>query len=161
MKTPRELLLQRHAPANEKLDAIREEAVRVAADVNRRTAADREFTFAATILHALAVPFRELIWPARRIWAGLVTVWVALAIFNFAQAGGREIMVAKSSVPAAEVRLAFQEQRRLLAEILGPPPAPVPAEPRHRRPQPRSQRQTDWRISTVGDEVTSLECLWA
>jgi hypothetical protein len=109
----------------------------------------------------LAKLWFELIWPARRIWAGLAAVWVALAIFNISQAGGRETVVAKSTVPAAEVRLAFQEQQRLLAEILGPPPAAAPAEPPRRNSRPRSERPTGWRISTVGDEATSLECLWA
>jgi hypothetical protein len=145
MKTPRELLLNRHAPANEKLDAIREEIVcGIATEVNRRTAPGREFRFAATVLQALAVPFRELIWPARRIWAGLAAVWVALAIFNFAQADRREIVVAKSTVPAAEVRMAFQEQQRLLTEILGPPPAATPADPP--KPvvsQPRSESRIE------------------
>jgi hypothetical protein len=109
----------------------------------------------------LAKLWFELIWPARRIWSGLAAVWVALAIFNISQAGGREVRAAKSTVPAAEVRLAFHEQQRLLAEILGPPPTAAPAEPPRRSPQPRSERQTNWRISTVGDEATSLECLWA
>jgi hypothetical protein len=83
----------------------------------------------------------ELIWPARRIWAGLAAVWVTLAIFNFTQGGGREVMVATATVPAAEVRLAFQEQQRLLAEILGPPLAAAVAEPPRRGPQPRSDRR--------------------
>jgi hypothetical protein len=158
MKTPRELLLKRHAAANEKLDAIRAEALRVAAEVNRRNPPVRELTFAATPLQALTIPFRELIWPARRVWAGLAAVWVALAVFHFAQADRRETVVAKSTMPASEVRLAFQEQQRLLGEILGPPPAAVP--PRH-SPPPRSERPAGWRISTVGDEVTSLKGLWA
>jgi len=133
------------------------ERVRVRADVFP------DSIVTASAGHSLPVRFLlkawfELIWPARRIWSGLAAVWVALAIFHMMQTGGREAMVAKSTVPTAEVRLAFQEQQRLLAEILGPPPAAVP--PR-RSPQPRSERQTDWRISTVGDQETSHQCLRA
>ena len=84
----------------------------------------------------------ELIWPVRRIWAGLSAVWLALAIFILSQADRSATVIAKSTVPAAEVRLAFQEQQRLLAEILGPPPAAAPAEPpRRNNTQPRSERR--------------------
>ena len=141
MKTPREILLNRHAPANEKLDAIRQKALRAAAEVNRRTVPGRKFTFAAAVFHALTVPFRELILPARHIWAGLAAVWMALAIFNFLHADHRETVVAKTAVPAMEMRLAFQEQQRLLAEILGQPPAAAPTEPPRRDHQPRSDRR--------------------
>ena len=47
MKTPREILLNGIRAAAPKLDAIRREVVKVAADVNRRKQPVRELTFAA------------------------------------------------------------------------------------------------------------------
>jgi len=91
----------------------------------------------------------ELIWPARRIWAGLAAVWLALVLFNFSQAGGRDALTAKSTVPAAEVRRALQERQVLLTELLGQPPAAAPAEPPRRSPphQPRSERRVTLRCA--------------
>lgn len=143
MKTPREILLARHQPAESKLDRIRRDAIRVAADVNRRSPTVRELTFAATALRALAVPFRELIWPCRRTWAGLAVVWVALLVFNLTQAERGQTVVAKSTISPGELRLALLEQQRLLTELIGPSPPASPAEPPSRpSPQPRSERHT-------------------
>ena len=51
MKTPREILLQRHRPADARLDAIRETAM--AAVVDRRES--------ATTQHFLVTAWRELV----------------------------------------------------------------------------------------------------
>lgn len=142
MKTPREILLARHQAAGTELDRIRRDAVRVAADVNRRSAPVRELTFAATAFRSLAIPFRELIWPCRRTWAGLAAVWVVLLVFNVTQAEPGQITVAKSTALTGELRLTFLEQQRLLDEFIGPPPSSSPGEPPRRpNPQPRSERR--------------------
>ena len=57
MKTPREILLERHRSAAPKLDAIRREVVEVAADVNRRKQPVRELTFAAALANAIRLSF--------------------------------------------------------------------------------------------------------
>jgi len=143
MKAPRDILLQKHQAADLKLDQLRRSVV---AQIGGQTAAEKHALPVAVILKL----WFELIWPARRIWAGLAAVWVALAVFNFSQADTRQRVVAKSQVPAAEMRMAFQEQQRLLAEILGPPPAPpTPAEPpRRNRAEPRSDRKSTERGET-------------
>lgn len=145
MKTPREILLARHQAAGPKLDHIRHETVQVAADVNRRIPSApliRELTFAATALRALEIPFRELIWPCRRTWAGLAAAWMALAVFNLAQSEPTHPALAKSTTSPAELRMAFAEQQRLLTELIGPSPQASPAAPLARpNPQPRSERR--------------------
>jgi hypothetical protein len=125
--------LQRQ-PLRQVPSAWREEIL-VAADVNRRNLPVRELTFAATV-------WRELIWPCRRIWVGLAPVWVALLVFNMTHSEHRQTVTAQSRIPPGEMRLALQEQQRILAEIIGPNPAASPAEP-PRRPnlQPRSERR--------------------
>jgi len=143
MKTPREVLLARHQAADAKLVRIRRDAVRVAADVNRRSAPVRELTFAPTVFQAFALPFRELIWPCRGTWAGLAAIWLVILAFNLTQTQRIQTVAAKSTTSPAEIRLAFLEQQRLLAEIIGPTAPAAPAEPPRRSiPQPRSERRT-------------------
>ncbi len=89
---------------------------------------------------ALRTAWRELIWPCRRTWAGLAAAWLGIAAFNLSHPDHREIVTAKSTIPPGEMRLALQEQCRILDEIIGPSLSLSPAEP-PRRPnnQPRSQ----------------------
>ena len=89
---------------------------------------------------ALRTGWCELIWPCRRTWAGLAAVWLGIAVFNLSHPNHREIVTAKSTMPPGEMRLVWQEQRSVLAEIIGPGLSRSPAEP-PRRPnnQPRSQ----------------------
>jgi hypothetical protein len=103
----------------------------------------------------------ELIWPSRRVWTGLAVVWVVLAVFELTQSGGRVFLAAQSSVPATEARLAFQDQQRLLVEILGRPPAVAPSEPPRPSPQPRSDRPNGRRSASVRDEITGFKCQWS
>jgi hypothetical protein len=112
----------------------------VAADVNRRNAPVRELTFAATFPVLL---WRELICPCRRIWVGLAPVWVALLVFNATHSDQNQPKIAKSTMAPGEMRLALQDQQRILAEIIGPQWPTSPAEP-PRRPnnQPRSEQQS-------------------
>lgn len=140
MKTPREILLKHHAPANEKLDAIRRKAIRVAAEVNRQGAPDREFTFAATVWHALTTPFRELIWPARRIWAGFALVWLAIVAVNLADSDRGEIAESKSKSLQSGTLMAWEQEQKLCRDLLGPADAYEADKPKSVSPKPRSER---------------------
>jgi hypothetical protein len=138
MKTPRDILFSRHQAAAPKLDAIRREVVAVAADVNRGKPV-REFTFAATLAKAVAIPFQELIWPCRRIWTGLAAVWILIFIVNFSQRDGSQTMMAKSA-PTAEMMMTFRDQQNLLNELLTDRSPPMDAErPRIYSPKPRTE----------------------
>jgi anti-sigma factor RsiW len=89
---------------------------------------------------ALRTAWRELIWPCRRTWAGLAAAWIGIAVLNLSHSDHRKIVAAKSTAPPGEMRLVWQEQRSVLAEIIGPGLSLSHAEP-PRRPnnQPRSQ----------------------
>ena len=138
MKTPRDILFSRHQAAAPKLDAIRREVVAVAADVNRGKPV-REFTFAATLAKAVAIPFQELIWPCRRIWTGLAAVWILIFIVNFSQRDGSQTMMAKSA-PTADMMMTFRDQQNLLNELLTDRSPPMDAErPRIYSPKPRTE----------------------
>jgi hypothetical protein len=121
MKTPREILLEKHRSAAPKLDAIRREVVKVAADVNRRNQPVRELTFTATLANAIRLSFRELVWPCRRTWATLAAVWIALFIFNVSQRDQSELATRKLPPPSPEAIMAWRQQERLLAELIGSP----------------------------------------
>jgi hypothetical protein len=121
MKTPRDILLKRYQDAAPKLDAIRREVVEVAADVNRRKQPVRELIFAAALANAIKVLFQELVWPCRRTWAGLAAVWVALLIFNVSQRDPSELAARKLPPPSSEAIMAWRQQERLLADLIGSP----------------------------------------
>jgi hypothetical protein len=139
MKTPREILLNRHRSAAPKLDAIRREVMKVAADVNRRKQPVRELTFAAALANAIRLSFLELIWPCRRIWTGLAAVWILIFIFNFSQRDPSELMARKTPPPSPEMILTFRQQEKLLAELIGPNEPQAAAPPKPFLPQPRSE----------------------
>ena len=139
MKTPRDILLERHQATAPKLDAIRREALNVAADVNRRKQPVRELTFAATLANAIRLSFWELIWPCRRTWAGLAAVWIALFIFNVSQRDKAELAARKLPPPSPEAIMAWRQQERLLAELIGPS---APGDMEQRKiflPKPRTE----------------------
>ena len=146
MKTPREILFQRHQSAAPKLDAIRREAVKVAADVNRRKQPVRELTFAATLANAIRLSFRELIWPCRRTWTALATVWILIFIFNISQRDKSELAARKLPPPSPEAIMAWRQQERLLAELIGPS---VPSDAERRKiflPKPRTENAELWAV---------------
>jgi hypothetical protein len=139
MKNPRDILLERHRSTAPKLDAIRREVVEVAADVNRRKQPVRELTFAATLAKAIRLSFLELVWPCRRTWAALAAVWIALFIFNVSQRDKSELAVRKLPPPSPEAIMAWRQQEKLLAELIGPS-APGDAEQRKIfLPKPRTE----------------------
>ena len=137
MKTPRDVLLQRHQAAQPQLDQIRRAVV---ANLKECPAA-REQSLPVAVALKL---WRELVWPCRRTWAGLAATWLVLIVFNFTHADHSMVVAGKSSMPPAEMRLAFQEQQRLLAELVGPPPAtPLAEPPRRQNLKPRSERRVE------------------
>jgi len=139
MKTPREILLARHRTVEPKLDAIRREAVKAAADVNRRKQPVRELTFAAALASVIRLSFRELVWPCRRTWAALAAVWIALFIFNASQRDKSELAALKLPPPSPEMILTFRQQEKLLAELIGPNEPQAVEPPKPFLPQPRSE----------------------
>ena len=61
----------------------------------------------------------ELIWPCRRFWAGLAAVWIALFIFNVSQRDKLELAARRLPPPSPEAIMAWRQQERLLAELIG------------------------------------------
>ena len=133
MKSPREILLERHRATASKLDAIRRECVGQASSLsqNKRTETGR--------MPVLLLMWRELVWPSRRIWAGLAAVWIMILAVNFSSRDHSQL-VAEKSAPTAEMVLTWWQQQQLLAELLGPNETHTAAPPKPFSPQPSGER---------------------
>jgi len=138
MKTPRAVLFQHHDNTDARLDALRHKVV---AELPSATIARRE----SLPLQLALFVWRELILPARRIWAGLATIWLITIALNIASREDKPQAITQSNAASdtPEVQQALKQQRLLYAELAGlkkptptnPSPAPLPG--------PRSQRRPD------------------
>jgi hypothetical protein len=138
MKTPREILIQRHQAAAPELDAIRENIV---SKINHQGAKAQslKINLVSLCLGGLSKLWCEFVWPSRRIWAGLAAVWVLIFAANFSMRDHAETTMAKAPAPA-EMMAAYQQQQELLAQLIGPD-EPVVAEPQKKYiPRPSSWR---------------------
>ena len=138
MKTPRELLLDRHRAVEPKLDQIRAGVVA------------NELEFASPpeprrrhwLPEATAIVWQELILPSRRLWAGLAAAWVLILAINLAGRG--TLLPARPSSAGPGVLQVVAEEKRVLAELLqtAAPPAAERLRPTSR---PRTQGPLKWR----------------
>ena len=137
MKTPREVLLSRHAKVELRLDAIRRAVV--AEHVVPTRQADRRGS-RRPWWRALV----ELFWVDRRVWAGLAAVWLVILGLNLGSrpGGGGKAVIAAGRFSGAELRVVLLEQVRLRQELMGESVASaVTAASTH---GPRSDRKATW-----------------
>ncbi len=131
MKTPREILLERHKNVAPKLDAIRCECVGQASSLSRNKMSE------TGKMPVLLLVWRELIFPSRRIWTSLAAIWIFIFIVNFSMRDRSEVALAKIAAPSSQMILA---QERLLAELTETEPRI--AEPAKTfSPRPSSERK--------------------
>ena len=138
MKTPRDILFARHQATAPKLDAIRREVV---AELNSQDAKVQSWTagFVSSCLGGSNKLWQELVWPCRRIWTGLVVVWVLLFIVNLSQHDRSQTIIAKSS-PTMEMMTMFHDQEKMLNDLLADRSLPAEAErPKIYLPKPRTE----------------------
>jgi hypothetical protein len=142
-------LFERHRQAEPRLDEVRRKVLAALptsrrealkeARYSQRAASGQQGGAAAMLRKA----WWELFWPSRRAWAGMAAVWLAVLAANL------QLKATSPSAPAAgSARMkvlvqGFEQQRRLLAELL-PPGKPAAAEPQPmppRRPNPRPRSE--------------------
>lgn len=138
MKTPRDILLAQHRAAEPKLDAIRRAVV--VAELNNQVTKEQGWAqnLVPWFLGCSNLIWSELIWPSRRIWAGLAAVWVVIAIVNVSQRDNSSPVMAQSA-PSPQMMLSLRQQERLLAELIGPSDALVAEPLKAVLPRPRSE----------------------
>lgn len=147
MKTPREILLARYRAAEPKLDDIRQDVV---AELSNKDGASRTApktrSFSDSLVSCLLrfpqAIWREMIWPARQIWAGLALAWLLILAADFSMRDRSEIKMAKSP-PSPDVIMAFRQQQHLLSELIGPNDPPVAEAQKTYLPRPASERRTE------------------
>jgi hypothetical protein len=88
--------------------------------------------------------WRELIWPARRIWAGLATAWMLILIANLNFRAGTPRITATTSPHSADFIMALREQEQVMAELTERPESKAAAPPKPFVSQPRSERRDEF-----------------
>ncbi len=144
MKTPREILFERHRQAEPRLEAIRRKVLAAFPASGSAEALQPRRGEGLLIRAVLRKAWLELVWPSRRAWAGMAALWLAVVAANLEMNARFPALPAARSAPVGELAQAFQEQRRLLAELLPPVKPPPPQAPRP-SPRPRSERPAVFR----------------
>jgi hypothetical protein len=133
MKTPREILLEKHAHMTSPLDAVRRKTV----------ASLREQKDEQVEIPLWTKLWRELILPCRRIWTGLAVAWVmaaGLMLMTMDYSSGESSHLAVA-IKKNDLRVALLEQKQLMAELLfNDQSRPAAKEPESSRLSPRSER---------------------
>ena len=133
MKTPREILFQRHQAAEPKLDEIREKVVATVRDHRARSTAvtDRRYNL------------REILFSLRWHLAGMGAAWSLILLLNLNAGHPTDLAstVPAAKIPPPQIILAsLRENRRELLQLI------QPAESREVRPTklfPRSERRDE------------------
>jgi hypothetical protein len=153
MKTPREILFERHRSAEPKLDDLRNQVL-AALSERRKAEAFPGSRPQSPIGAALKSLWSELIWPSRRAWAGLGAIWAVVLALNLEMKAESPALPAVRSARAGQVVQAFAEQRRVLAELLPPANSQIQAPSESRAPASSNSSGTnprsDLRNATPG-----------
>lgn len=137
MKTPRQTILDRHRAVASQLDAVRRTALNAVFNVPDATREDPANAIRHTPRAGLLMLWQELILPARRIWIGLATVWVAIFVLRLAAHDDAVSILAQSAVSPPRPAMLLHDQQRLWVELAGgaevvpvTPPKTAPQKPR-------------------------------
>jgi len=138
MKTPHEILLNRHQSAAPKLDAIRETVVATMGDHGRaKVMASSAATDSGGNLH-------EFLFSLRWHLAGMSAIWLIVALLNLSagHSPGMVAAVPRGEIPSAQIIMAsLRENRRELLQMIQSPNSHDAEPQRLILPQPRSQRR--------------------
>lgn len=114
MKTPREILFQKHQAVEPKLDAIREMAVAslaIRSRVNQLAVTDRRYHW------------REWLFSLRWHLAGMSAVWIVIVLLNLNLSHSTNLAatIPAAKIPPPQIILAsLRENRRELLELMQP-----------------------------------------
>ena len=139
MKTPREILFERHQATEAKLDAVREEVLAKLAAERKAGGRTGKLSFKPAV--------RQWLWPSPWAWAGAGAAWMLIFAFDFSASQSPEQVVAvpAQALPASVVKMASAERLVLMNSLLDltqAEPAVPPRPPVSSRPH--SERKTQW-----------------
>jgi hypothetical protein len=86
----------------------------------------------------------------------LAAVWVAILGINLTTRDASTAIARHGSPVSPQVFLAFQEQERLLSELLGPRETQVAERPKVRLPRPRSEGRKEMLMAQSGQAAIEL-----
>jgi hypothetical protein len=90
---------------------------------------------------AISEWWHEVIWPYRRIWAGLALAWVMILTGHLSLRDPSQTLALKSSPPSQAMIMALRDRQTILADLLSDHSAPREAErPKVFSPKPRTER---------------------
>jgi hypothetical protein len=136
MKTPREILFERHRAAEPKLDAVRETALASLAQAPARTALREQDS------PNLAACLRERLLSFRWHFAALGAAWLVVLLLSIDHSPVSVPAIASQSIPSPrQLSLALRENRRQLLELIEVPVADRSAVPHTVAPRRRSELQ--------------------
>lgn len=138
MKTPREIILQRHQNTEAKLDALRQRVLREQSEAT--ASAPTPFTvdrpnWAGFVMRL----WQELVWSCRRVWLGLGAVWLVILTLQLLGADAQAVVKSEPAPFSPSVLEIFRAQRRLAAEFNDSMPLSSPDEPLNAT-RPRTDR---------------------
>jgi len=151
MRTPREILLERHQAANAKLDEARHKAlaqlknegfgmpaaIPPGTNVSKAVSPPR---FAA----AVQILWRELVLPRPHAWAGVAAIWIVILALKLSTHDGPPVAV-KKTLLSPQVVAELKQQNAFFAELAGLPQLPEASPPNAVPPRPRSARDLEFR----------------
>ena len=101
----------------------------------------------ASPLSALRDQLVALLWPRPLAWAGLAAIWLLILGLNASTPAPTTRLARRTAPPSPQVFMAFQEQARLLAELIGPRDIPAAVKPRTGGARPRSERSSGFALA--------------
>lgn len=93
-----------------------------------------------SLLSAINHQLSALLWPHPKAWAGLAAVWIFIFILNFSMRDQAPALAKRSAPPSPEVVAELQQQRKMLAELIGSTQLRVADRQPVFSPKPRSER---------------------
>src|ERR1035437_5535226 len=106
----------------------------------------------STINHQLST----ILWPHPTAWAGLAAVWLVILGINLTTRDASQMLAKHASPVSPQIFMAFQEQERLLSELIGPRDTPVAEGPKPRLPRPRREGRKEMLMAQSGKAATDL-----